>query len=372
MLHGYTQDPVDFRAYAKSTAAPLAASPAQQQREEAELDPVPLLSLAELEAAAGTVKWLVKHTMPAESLGIIFGGSGTFKSFIALDLACHVGHGMQWLGKRTEHGPVIYIAAEGGAGMWRRVDAWHRARRLKTADCALYVVPVALDLGQDCSRVVEAAKAAGVTPSLVIVDTLSQTFAGEENSANEVAGYLRELGLMFRQVWQAAVCIVHHSGHQATERPRGSSAIRANVDWMFGVFRQGEDSMIAAVECHKQKDGERFEDVTFRLDRVELDADQDGDPTSSLVATHVRGEQEMREVVRTQAERGRKGHHATLVELAREGQKERDLRAAFYDHCTDLSSPDSKSKAYRRAIQWATKAGIVGIIGGEVRVFGRL
>ena len=57
---------------------------------------------------------------------------------------------------------------------------------------------------------------------MVVVDTLSQTYSGEENSANEMAAYLREIGLRFRQLWQCAVLLIHHSGHQATERPCGS------------------------------------------------------------------------------------------------------------------------------------------------------
>ena len=41
----------------------------------------------------------------------------------------------------------------------------------------------------------------------------------------QMAAYLREIGLRFRALWQCAVMLVHHTGHQATERPRGSSAI---------------------------------------------------------------------------------------------------------------------------------------------------
>ena len=46
-----------------------------------------------------------------------------------------------------------------------------------------HVVPVSVDLAKECDRVIEAAKAVGVVPGLVVVDTLSQTFDGEENSA---------------------------------------------------------------------------------------------------------------------------------------------------------------------------------------------
>jgi hypothetical protein len=350
---------------AAAPARPEIAAPSAERIEEApEADSLPFMSLSELQQAAGAIRWVVKHAVPAESVGVIFGGSGTFKSFIALDMALHVAHGLPWLGRRTEEGPVLYIAAEGGAGLWRRIEAWHRARRLRWQDAPMYVVPVGLDLMQDASRVVEAAAKVGVTPTLVIVDTLSQTFSGEENSANEVAGYLRELGTMFRLTWQAAVAVVHHSGHQATERPRGSSAIRANVDWMLGVFRD-QDEMLATVECHKQKDGERFADVSFRLTEFEIGRDEDGDPINTLVARHMSNTEEVQEAMAAEHKAGRGGHNRLIVSLASNGMSEAELRKAFYEDC-DVADPDSRRQAYFRARKWATARGFFEVVQGTV------
>ena len=351
-------------APARPESGPLGDDPPPVGTEAPAEDALPFLSLRELQAAAGSIRWVVKHAVPAESVGVIFGGSGTFKSFIALDLALHVAHGLPWLGRRTEEGPVLYIAAEGGAGLWRRIDAWHRARRLKWQDAPMYVVPVGLDLMQDAERVLSAARACGVTPSLVIVDTLSQTFSGEENSANEVAAYLRELGLMFRQVWQAAVCVIHHSGHQATERPRGSSALRANVDWMLGVFRD-QDEMLATVECHKQKDGEKFADVSFRLSEMVLEHDEDGDPIKSLVARHMSTTEEVQEAMAAEHKSGRGGHNRLIVALAQNGIQEAALRKAFYEDCEELN-PDARRQAYFRARKWAMGKGFFEIAQGTV------
>mgnify|MGYP002133458850 CR=1 FL=1 len=40
--------------------------------------------------------------------------------------------------------------------------------------------------------------------------------------------------------------MIHHSGHTATERPRGSSAIQANTDYLYGVYRD-EKEMLATL-----------------------------------------------------------------------------------------------------------------------------
>lgn len=348
---------IDLRAYTGATdAAQVAELP-------------PLYNLEQLQEHAEAVSWVVKGAIPADSIGVLFGGSGTFKSFIALDLALHVAHGLRWLGRRTQEGPVLYIAAEGGAGLWRRIDAWHRARRLRWQDAPLYVIPVAVDLGTDALRVQDAAKAAGVTPTLVVVDTLSQTFSGEENSANEVAAYLREIGLLLRAAWQCAVVVIHHSGHMATERPRGSSAIRSNVDWMLGVFRD-EKEMLATVTGVKQKDGETLDDSTFSLTQHELGVDSDGDKVVSLVARHLSSAEEVEQAAAREVAAGRGGRNQLLLSLLHNGMREAELRKAFYEG-VDVEGSDAKRQAYHRCLSWAKKHAYLDVAEGRIVVLQR-
>jgi AAA domain/DnaB-like helicase N terminal domain len=332
---------------------------------------IPLLTPAQLQESAQAVRWLVKHVMPAESIGMLYGASGTFKSFIALDAALHVAHGLPWLGRKTAQGPVIYIAAEGGSGLWSRVLAWHRTRGLRWAEAPFFVVPVGIDLKADAWRVVEAAQALGISPSLVVVDTLSQTYAGEENSANEMAAYLREIGLRFRSLWSCAVALVHHTGHNATERPRGSSAIRANLDFLLGVFRD-EKEMLATLTCEKQKDGDLFDDATFSLAVHTLGTDEDGDKVTSLVARHLSSAEEVEEAASTEAASGRSGRGRRLLSLVQNGMEERGLRKLFNDECiADGLSAETAKRSYFRARAHAIKAGYIDIAQGIVITLSR-
>lgn len=325
---------------------------------------IPLLTLAELRDQAHTVTWLVKNIIPADSLGMVFGASQTFKSFIALDAALHVAHGLPWLGRRTKQGDVIYLAAEGGTGLWKRIHAWHKARRIPYDKTPMTVVPVAMDLTQDAWKIVEAAQAKGVTPSLVVIDTLSQTYAGEENSANEVAAYFRELGARIRQLWHCAVMIIHHSGHTATERPRGSTAMMANVDWMFGVHRD-EKELLATLSCTKQKDTEPFQDAAFSLTSMTVHVDEDGDEIRSLVARHLSSTEELQEAMERESKAGRGGHNHLLMSLLQNGILETDLRQLFYREC-GLDSADSRKKAWQRASSWAKGRGIYEVAQGFI------
>lgn len=330
---------------------------------------VPLLKLAELREQAQAVRWLCKHVVPADSVGMLFGASGTFKSFLALDLALHVAHGLPWLGRKTQRGQVVYVAAEGGAGLWSRIHAWHAARRMRWEDAWMVVVPVAVDLGNDAWRVVEAAQRMGVTPALVVVDTLSQTYSGEENSAGEMAAYLREIGVRFRALWHCATMLVHHSGHQATERPRGSSALRANIDWMLGCFRD-EKELIATLTCEKQKDGELFEDASFSLSRVELGRDEDGDALSSLVARHLSSAEEVDQAEAAEASAGRGGRNRRLIAMIPpQGIEEKALRKSWNEQCADDGmSADATKRAFFRARQQALRGGRIDVSAGFVRL----
>jgi hypothetical protein len=325
---------------------------------------IPMLGLDELRKQAHSVPWLIKGVMPASSIGMMFGASGTFKSFIALDAGLHIAHGLPWMGHRTRQGGVLYLAAEGGMGLWPRIAAWHRARRLEWTKTPLKVVPLSLDLSEDAWKVVEAAQVQGFNPSLVVVDTLSQTFGGEENVANDVSAYFREIGARFRALWGCAVLVVHHSGHAATERPRGSSAMLANVDFMYGVFRD-EKEMMATVTCLKQKDGERFNDAMFRVSVHQLGTDDDGDPITSLVARHMSSVEEVQDAMEAESKAGRGGNNHLLLTLLQSGMKESELRTLFYAEC-DASSADGRRQAYHRARKWAETTGLIEIAQGVV------
>ena len=123
-------------------------------------------------------------------------------------------------------------------------------------------------------------------PSLIVIDTLTQTFDGDESASSDVSAYLRLVNAELREPFGATVIIVHHTGHNDGKRPRGSSAIMANLDFVIGAFRPSEDAMQVKLTVTKMKDGERLNDLHFALTQEHLGFDDDGDAITSLVATH--------------------------------------------------------------------------------------
>ena len=252
-----------------------------------EPEPVKSVNLTEthsqVKEATKNIKWLVKNIIPQDAMGMLFGASGTFKSFIAIDLALSVLHGEEWTKRKTVKGAVYYVAAEGGAGVARRVDAWHHG--VDVPENLYYCrTPLLLSSKQEIGALRASIAALPEIPVLIIIDTLSQTFAGDENSSSDIATYLRMLNSELRAAFNCTVLVIHHTGHNATERPRGSSAITANVDFLLGCYRSDPEGMNARVDVTKQKDGDLTKGMYFDLDRHVLGKDEEGDEISSLVA----------------------------------------------------------------------------------------
>lgn len=324
-----------------------------------------ILTVAELDAKAGALTWAVKHLIPEHGLGFIFGASGSFKSFLALDYALHRCYGMKWLGRKTKQAVPVYLAAEGGAGLVRRIKAWHQDRGMSWQDCPMRVVVVPLTLRTQAAHLRAAIENLELAPGDVIVDTMSQTFTGNENSNDEVAEFLRVLGAELRDGLRCTVTVVHHTGHSATERPRGASAIIANIDFALGVFRD-EKEMLATMEFAKVKDEERPQPVSFELRRVEVGHDEDNEPITSLSASALSADGLSEAMVR-EAKSGRGGRNILFLRLVQNGMSEKELRKIFADEA-DIPDAEARRKAYYRAREWAVASGFIEIAEGIVIV----
>ncbi|VTU25282.1 hypothetical protein H4CHR_01563 [Variovorax sp. PBS-H4] len=313
-----------------------------------------LLTVTQLRDRAQSLRWAVKGAVPDNSIGMIFGASGTFKSFIALDYALHRAYGMPWMGRKTKQAVPIYLAAEGSAGLWWRLDAWHRMHGMDPAACPLRAVIVPLSLSTEASTLRAAVEAEAIKPGDIVIDTMSQTFSGEENSAKEVAEFFRRISTELRQAFECTVLIVHHSGHNATERARGSSAMLANLDFQFSVQRE-DGSMFATLECVKQKESERFEQSVFSLERFVLAHDEDQDEISSLAARHVNQASELLTAIDNRNETA----NSVFIRFVREHGNFEIVRREFMNWLGDKKQATKRSD-WKRALDFAVTQKLVG------------
>src|SRR5690242_17562150 len=73
-------------------------------------------------------QWLVRGLLQPEQITVVFGPPGCGKTFLCLDVGLHVAAGVDWCGRRTSGGWVIYVAAEAGRSIKNRIAAWKLSR----------------------------------------------------------------------------------------------------------------------------------------------------------------------------------------------------------------------------------------------------
>ncbi|WP_162062566.1 helicase RepA family protein [Vibrio taketomensis] len=168
------------------------------------------------------VQWIVENQFQANSLNMVYGPSGSFKSFHATDLAACVVTGTPWGTSGVTQGNVIYIAAEGDVGLSKRIKAWELINGQETHNLFRIGQPLALTQSNDFEqllKVIDFTCRKHGDIKMIVIDTLARCFGnGDENSAKDMGAFIAACDRL-KQHTQAAILLVHHTGKDAT---RGS------------------------------------------------------------------------------------------------------------------------------------------------------
>jgi hypothetical protein len=215
--------------------------------------------------------WLIKKYIPAEGTGLFFGQSQSGKSFIAVDIACHVAAGLDWHGIRVrERCGVAYVAAEGATGITKRVIGWSQHHDIDMRDLPLGVSNSGVLLPSDVELTIKRLERIP-NLGLVILDTYAKTLDGNENSTQDGAAYAMAAE-QIRESFNCFVMVVHHVGHVEKDRPRGDSGLTGNYDIQYRIegTRAGPDLMSSKVVCTKMKDDSLADPVLFSYQKNDV------------------------------------------------------------------------------------------------------
>lgn len=269
--------------------------------------PISRLGIVDASSLAGLPvparRWLADGLVPDRNVTLLGGDGGTGKSLLALQLAVAVSTGTDWLKTIPEPGSVIYLSAEDDLDeLHRRLADITRGIGRSFDDLGLLqLVPrsgqdAVLAAADGAKGVVKAtalwrelkAEVREIRPRLVVLDTLADLFAGDENhrtQARQFIGMLRGLALEF----DLAVLVLAHpsltgiaSGSGSSGSTGWSNSVRSRLYFERMPAKDGEaDPDLRRLTVKKSNYGRvgdetivRWRDGMFRLDGGQSTADR--------------------------------------------------------------------------------------------------
>ena len=232
------------------------------------------------------VEWLIYNVLPKKAFAALYGPPGSYKSFVALDIAEAVATGRAWMGREVQAaGAVLYICGEGFGGIGARIKACKMHNRTQ-AGAEIYVIRAAINLRSSAedfdllmASIKDLMEKTGVQFELVQIDTLARAFGGgNENNSEDMGAFIHNAGRIQRMLG-CAMMVLHHSGKDATKGLRGHSSLLGAVDTQLELMKidsvpnlSGPIAGSGILTISKQKDGQDGVRIGFEMVKVEIQA----------------------------------------------------------------------------------------------------
>lgn len=209
--------------------------------------------------------WLIPNMLPAQGIGMMFGETGSYKSFLALDMALCLAFGIpgQWSAPPVKH-DVLFFAGEGPVSTAKkRWPAWMEWQGIEFRNDHRFLikdrVPHYTD-SESWQGVKDDLAELGAKPSLIVIDTLTRLLTGlDENSAKDATLITNFMESLARH-YECFVLAIHHTGKDQSKGARGSSAFISNVDTAFSAkLKQGGTEL----RVRKQKDADVTDEISY-------------------------------------------------------------------------------------------------------------
>lgn len=202
--------------------------------------------------------WLIPDWLPAQGTGIMYGFSGSFKSFIALDMALCLayGHNGQW---RVPPGgkKVLYLCGESPNGMSKaRRPAWMEWQGIEytSSNFAFYPYVPALHDSGEWEGIRQDLADMDFFPDITIMDTMTRLLSGMDENSTKDANTATRFIEKWSDDYDCFTLALHHTGKDEKRGARGSSAFYNNLDTALYLQKQGKDGTRLVAKNHKEAD----------------------------------------------------------------------------------------------------------------------
>jgi hypothetical protein len=261
-------------------------------REVQKFDELKFFSLEEL-ANEPPPQMLIKDIFPEHGVAVLYGASGSMKSFLMITLAMHVALGLDLGDQAVKQRPVLILLNEGQGGFSLRCEAWLKNNGgLGPDNLRVAKMTPNLTHAKANDAFIKLAEEIDFRPGLIFIDSFSKaTFGGDDNSTSDMAsamGAADQLAAHF----EALVVVVDHVGKNEKKGVRGAYAKQANAD-MVGWVTKFDNRV--TLKTTKQKEAEGDLEFVFRAKMIGMPIPDDPhhkvpalildtDPAEGLVA----------------------------------------------------------------------------------------
>lgn len=202
-------------------------------------------------------RWIVDGVLP-QGVTMLYGPSGCGKTGAAISFALSVASGQPWAGVPASAGAVLYYAAEDPCGVNERITASVLASGVDPNSTHLTVMPPQPDGMSLYGPGKLITEILGAKVRLVIVDTLSAAFSGEDqdraSAATTIMSRLNTIATTFR----CAVLVVHHPDKNGSKRPTGSGQFFNRADAVLRAEKRADHTAIIVEKLRNGPTGARF------------------------------------------------------------------------------------------------------------------
>lgn len=224
----------------------------------AEPDPYELLDLDELWVRPEQSSWLLEPLIPAGGQTVLYSEPKLGKSLLALEIAAGLAEGNRGLLGIVVGDPihVLYVDHENRpvADIRKRlIDMGYGPDIGSHLHIASFPRASYLDDPQGGAQLLRAAQ--GCRAALVLIDTVSRTVQGEENSNDTWTAFYRNTGQLLKAAG-IALLRLDHCGKDQERGQRGGSAKSSDVDMVWKLKGITPDTLMliceaTRVECNE-------------------------------------------------------------------------------------------------------------------------
>lgn len=226
---------------------------------------------------------LLEGVLYAGEISVVYGAYGSRKTMAMMDVFFHIAAGLPWHGGiPTEQGGAVWVAAEGGSGVYPRLDALIAHYNLgRWVPMGVLERPVNMLSGpKDTLELIKSLRQKqerwGQPIRIVAIDTISAVAPGSDEGIADMGIVINHV----RAIRQAMgkdlhLMLVHHPGKDASRGMRGTYALPADVDTTILVKKDSKTA--GTVHLLKQRNGEDDRELLrFEAKVIELERDDRG------------------------------------------------------------------------------------------------